>query len=149
MIKHSPQILASEEKATTLCMKGEPVRRDKLAWKHGKRFNISIYRLPMVVLAILMHNTFVFCFFFLFFFLRWICAQGASTLVCSLPTQSRKRAACDVMCTSATHAGHIHHVTDLMKLAALTSVSLKLINIDFLPDHNFIVLFVFKFHSYW
>ena len=38
--------------------------------------------------------------------------QGAAMLVRSLPMKSRKRLACDVSHTSATHAGHVYDVTD-------------------------------------
>ena len=55
-----------------------------------------------------------------FFFLLWKWAsQGAAMLVYSLPLKSRKRLACDVMHTSATH----HTVPHLAKLATLIALA--------------------------
>ena len=39
--------------------------------------------------------------------------------------------ASDVLYTSATNAAHIHHVTDLIKMAALTVAFSPLSNVDF------------------
>ena len=55
--------------------------------------------------------------------------RGTATLVCSLPMKSRKRLPRDMMChmyTSAAHAGHIHDIVDLVKMAQLTAVFSKL-----------------------
>ena len=54
--------------------------------------------------------------------------KGTAMLVCSLP-MSRKRLPHDMvrcMDTSAAHAGHIHDVTDVTKMAQLTAMSSKL-----------------------
>ena len=53
-------------------------------------------------------------------------------LVRSLPIKSRKMLAHDVMYDSATHAGFVNGVTDLVKMAALMAVSSRLSNVEFL-----------------
>ena len=53
-------------------------------------------------------------------------------LVFSIPTKSKQRLALDAMCASTTHAGLVHDVTDLVKMAALMAVFLEIFKIRFL-----------------
>ena len=55
------------------------------------------------------------------FFLQ-IWTYSAAMLARSFPMKSRRRLACDLLYTAATHAGFVHDVTDLVKMAALTAV---------------------------
>ena len=51
-------------------------------------------------------------------------------LVHSLPTKSRKRLARDVMIMAAAHAGRIHDVTDLVKMAVPMAVFVGFSNVN-------------------
>ena len=71
----------------------------------------AILILRLVVLSIFTHRgTRIFLF-------QTCAAQGAAMLARSLPMKSRKRLACDVFDTLATHAGFAHGVTDTDCLA--------------------------------
>ena len=47
-------------------------------------------------------------------------------LIHSFPVKNESGLVCDIMYTSATHAGNIHDITDFVKMAVLTAVYLEL-----------------------
>ena len=69
--------------------------------------------------------------FFVFFAWNWK-SSGSSHVGSLFTKEDQKNAGSDVMCTSVTHAGLVHDVTDMTQAAPLKAVFSRLLNVVFL-----------------